>query len=294
MDAFALLAALIAVGVGIGVLSGLLGIGGGTVMVPVFRLVFGLEPIVCTATSLFTIIPTSVSGAVTHIRNKTCLLSLGVATGLGGACASPLGVYLAAVSPEVLVMAVAALVIGYSAASMLRKAAQAARQGRAAKVASAGSCGPATAGGAAAPYAPAAPDAPAAPGAPAAPSRRDIAVAVGVGLLAGVMSGYVGVGGGFLIVPLLMSLAGLPMRLASGTSLVAVMILAIPGTVEQGLLGNIDYVVGLATAVGSIPGAVVGAWLVRRVPELQLRVLFGCVLIVAAILLVANEVGALG
>ena len=52
------------VGVLIGVASGLLGIGGGTVMVPIFRLAFGMSATMSTATSLFAIIPTSISGAL--------------------------------------------------------------------------------------------------------------------------------------------------------------------------------------------------------------------------------------
>lgn len=294
MDAAALAIVTIVVGFAIGVLSGLLGIGGGTIMVPVFRLVFGLDPVVCTATSLFTIIPTSVSGAISHLRNKTCLLALGVATGIGGACTSPLGVHLSAISPEWLVMVVAAVVIGYSAISMFRKAAKTAA---ARKRAAASSPDGAARDLAAAPSAPAASPGAAsasASDAPAKTSRRDLAISIAVGLVAGVLSGYVGVGGGFIIVPLLTSLTALTMKKASGTSLIAVMILAIPGTIEQGLLGHIDYLAGLAIAIGSIPGAVVGAKLVKRVPELQLRILFGCVLIVAAILLVANEFGVLG
>ncbi|MEG2726054.1 MAG: sulfite exporter TauE/SafE family protein, partial [Eggerthellaceae bacterium] len=110
------------VGVVVGILSGLLGIGGGTVMVPVFRLGFGLSAIEAAATSLFTIIPTSLAGCVTHIRNKTCRVPLGVAAGLGGACTSPVGVWLASISPSWAIMAAAALIIGYSAISMLKKA----------------------------------------------------------------------------------------------------------------------------------------------------------------------------
>ena len=75
--------------------------------------------------------------------------------------------------------------------------------------------------------------------------------------------------------------------------IIAVMLLAIPGTIEQGLLGNIDYMAGIAVAVGSIPGAVVGARLVRLVPERTLRFIFGGFLIVAAVVLVLNEVGVL-
>lgn len=307
MDVIPPLAVLIAVGFVVGLLSGLLGIGGGTIMVPVFRLAFGLEAIESTATSLFTIIPTSISGAISHIRNKTCLLALGLATGIGGALTSPLGVYLSTVSPDILVMLAAALVIGYSAISMFRKAARASRTGASqqapGELAASGGFG--TAGApAAGEGVPAAGEGAPAAGVPAAGAegeaadppltRRNLAAAFCVGLLAGLASGYVGVGGGFLIVPLLMSFTGLAMRKASGTSLIAVMILAVPGAVEQGILGHIDYVVGLAVAVGSIPGAVVGAKLIKQVPERQLRVLFGFVLIIAAILLVVKEVDALG
>ena len=61
MDIFTSLVIPALVGIGIGILSGMLGIGGGTVLVPIFRLAFGMSPIMSTATSLFTIIPTSVS-----------------------------------------------------------------------------------------------------------------------------------------------------------------------------------------------------------------------------------------
>ncbi len=71
------------VGLAVGVLAGLLGIGGGMLLVPAFKLGYAMDSLMCTATSLFTIIPTSVSGAISHIRNKTCLPKLGVAAGLG-------------------------------------------------------------------------------------------------------------------------------------------------------------------------------------------------------------------
>ena len=82
------------VGVLIGIASGLLGIGGGTVMVPIFRLAFGMSATMSTATSLFAIIPTSISGAISHVKGKTCIPALGIAAGLGGACLSPVGVWL--------------------------------------------------------------------------------------------------------------------------------------------------------------------------------------------------------
>lgn len=272
-----------AVGLFIGVLSGLLGIGGGTIMVPVFRLGFGLSPLLSTATSLFTIIPTSISGAVSHLKGKTCVPSLGLAMGLGGAVTSPIGVWLASLSPSWLVMLGAALCIGYSAVNML---------GKAIKVSPKPSKQDGVANGAEGGEAPEA----AAPAAPAAPklTRKQLVVGACIGLGAGLASGYVGLGGGFIMVPLMLSFVGIPMKLASGTSLIAVLLLAIPGTIENGLAGNIDYVVGLSVAVGSIPGAIIGARLVSMVPERALRFVFGGFLIVAAVVLFLNEFGILG
>ena len=304
MDVLALFVLPALVGVVIGIMSGLLGIGGGTVMVPVFRLAFGMSPVMSTATSLFAIIPTSISGAASHIRHKTCIVSLGVAAGLGGALTSPLGVWLAQISPAWLIMVAAALIIGWSAVKMLGKAFKLRSQKRAqqASAQSAAAVDEAAlerAGDAAAnddaldePVASA--QAQAADPAASKLTRKQLLIGVAIGLGAGVASGYVGVGGGFIMVPLMLSLIGIEMRQASGTSLIAVMILAIPGVIEQALLGNINYTAGIAIVVGSIPGAVIGARLVRVVPELALRFVFGGFLIVAAVILVLNEVGILG
>lgn len=288
MDVLAMFVLPAIAGVAIGILSGLLGIGGGTVMVPIFRLAFGMSPVVSTATSLFAIIPTSISGAASHIRHKTCIVSLGVAAGLGGALTSPLGVWLAQISPAWMIMVAAALIIGWSAVKMLGKAFKMRSQNRTQQHAASNddaiddpTKASAQAGAAVDP-------------APRKLTRKQLLIGAGIGLSAGVASGYVGVGGGFIMVPLMLSLIGIEMRQASGTSLIAVMILAIPGVVEQALLGNINYAAGIAIAVGSIPGAVIGARLVRVVPELALRFVFGFFLIVAAVILVLNEFGILG
>lgn len=281
METFVLTAA---VGVVVGVLSGLLGIGGGTLMVPIFRLGFGLSAFASTATSLFTIIPTSLVGFVTHIKNKTCIPQLGIVCGLAGACMSPVGVYLANISPAWLVMLAAAVIIGYSSFKMFRKAVRMPKNPASGKAMGV--------------------DVETAAVKAAVLeedfgegefklTRKNLPKAIGIGLAAGLASGYVGVGGGFLMVPLFISVLGVMMRKASGTSLVAIMILAIPGVIEQAFLGNIDYLAGIAMAVGSIPGAVIGANLVRRVPERQLRFAFGAFLLISAVVLLGNEIAAL-
>lgn len=275
MDVFAAFIAPALAGVFVGVMSGLLGVGGGTIMVPIFRLAFGMSPLASTATSLFAIIPTSISGVVAHARAKTCVPKLGLALGVGGAVMSPLGVWLASASPGWLVICVAAIVIGFSAFKMFKKAVK---------------CAPAPRAGAASAHSASPKPVPDQPHL----SRKQYLQGACIGLIAGLASGYVGVGGGFIMVPLMLAVLDIPMSLASGTSLIAIMILAIPGVIEQGLLGNIEYLAGIAIVVGSIPGALVGARLVRVVPERQLRFIFGGFLLVAAVMLMLNEFGILG
>ncbi|WP_211361012.1 sulfite exporter TauE/SafE family protein [Ellagibacter isourolithinifaciens] len=319
------------VGVLIGIASGLLGIGGGTVMVPIFRLAFGMSATMSTATSLFAIIPTSISGAISHVKGKTCIPALGIAAGLGGACLSPVGVWLAQLSPDWLVMLAAALIIGYSAINMFKKAFKLRPAGQPAEGADAAASPSTQSSGAPegsrtevrvasatarisgtgetlADSSATSDSSSATPsltslGEPAvsAPtaddsslSRKQLLQGAAIGLVAGLASGYVGVGGGFIMVPLMLSIIGIPMRKASGTSLIAVMILAIPGVIEQGIIRNINYLAGIAIVIGTIPGAVIGARLVTKVPERTLRLLFGCFLIVAAVMLVLNEVGIFG
>lgn len=265
-------------GVLVGLLSGLLGIGGGTIMVPLFRLAFGMPAIQATATSLLAIIPTSLSGCVGHFRNRTCVIGVGLAAGLAGACTSPAGVHLASISPSWAIMLAAAVIIGYSAFTMLKKGLAMPKEAGSLKA----SAATAKAGAKA--------TVPAERPARVRATRRQTVVGVAAGAMAGLASGYVGVGGGFLMVPLFIQFGGISMRQASGTSLIAVTLLAIPGAIAQIMLGNVHILAGLVLSLGSIPGALVGANLVKYVPERTLRLLFGGFLLVVALILVGNEI----
>ena len=273
-------------GVCVGVLSGLLGIGGGIVMVPLLRLVIGLDAYMATATSLFAIIPTSLSGAVQHIRNATSVPKLGIVLGIGGAVTSSLGVYLASISPAWAIMLVTALVMVYSAYSMLRKALKTStRNGDSSK---SGAQQAAEASNSHSVQASACHA--------ASPAEDDFNLArntllggLGIGLLTGLFSGYVGLGGGFIMVPLMTAWLGVPMKKASGTSLIAIIILAIPGVIGQTILGHVDYYVGIALCAGAIPGAIIGARLVPHISERVLRLLFAVILAVVGVALIVNE-----
>jgi uncharacterized membrane protein YfcA len=121
---------------------------------------------------------------------------------------------------------------------------------------------------------------PAAPAAPeadveAAPDHegghRSRMAFAGVGVVAGLLSGLLGIGGGVVMVPGFAQIAGLSIKSAVATSLVCVAAFAIPGTVTHAVLGNIDWRVALILTVAVIPGARVGAALALRASDLGLR-----------------------
>lgn len=120
-------------------------------------------------------------------------------------------------------------------------------------------------------------------------TAKNVLKGVLFGSMAGLASGYVGVGGGFIMIPLMVSQLRIPMNLASGTSLIAIIILALPGVIQQAVFGHVDYLAGIMLCVGAIPGAVIGARVAPRVPERTLRFVFSGMLAVAAVALVVNE-----
>ena len=126
---------------------------------------------------------------------------------------------------------------------------------------------------------------PVAAGGPAMPRERTVfglpPVAVH-GLTVGVLTGMVGVGGGFLIVPALVLMSGLSIRDAVGTSLLVVAMKSIAGF--AGYLGQveIDYGVILGFACAAIVGSVAGAWLSGRISPRKLNVIFCAFLICMA------------
>lgn len=116
---------------------------------------------------------------------------------------------------------------------------------------------------------------------------RFILVCVGIGLLGGFLSGLFGVGGGTLIVPLLVLLLLFDQRRAAGTSLAAIVPIALVGVVSYALHDSVAWIPAGILAAGSVIGAQVGTWLLARLSQQVLRWSFVCFLaIVIAMLFV--------
>ena len=109
------------------------------------------------------------------------------------------------------------------------------------------------------------------------------APAVGVGLVAGVLSGLLGVGGGIVIVPLLVALIHLNQHQAHATSLAAIVPIGAVGALTFALGGEIDLEVAGLLALGALAGAPFGALIMARIKERPLRIMFGVLMIAVAL-----------
>jgi uncharacterized membrane protein YfcA len=98
-----------------------------------------------------------------------------------------------------------------------------------------------------------------------------ILTCLGIGLLAGLLSGLFGVGGGTVIVPLLVLVLAYNQRLAAGTSLAAIVPTATIGVISYALNDSVAWIPGLILAAGAVVGAQIGTWLLPRVSLVALR-----------------------
>lgn len=112
----------------------------------------------------------------------------------------------------------------------------------------------------------------------------------GQGVLVGLLTGIAGVGGGFAIVPALVLLAGLPMQLASGTSLLLIAVNALVALAALGHWPGSSLPLMLPLLLGGSAGAVVGQWLAPHLPDRRLRQGFAALLIGSALLTGAEAV----
>lgn len=123
---------------------------------------------------------------------------------------------------------------------------------------------------------------------PAPISRPTLKLAI-IGTLAGVFSGLFGVGGGTVIVPLLIFWFGYGERLATGTSLAAIVLIGLLGTVAQGgIYGNVHLLTGLWLSIPAVLGVVAGTAIQQRIPQRAVSLLFAALLVAVAIELVVK------
>jgi uncharacterized protein len=125
---------------------------------------------------------------------------------------------------------------------------------------------------------------------PRAARRRAPGAAIGV--VAGGLSGLLGIGGGVVLVPVFSGWLGLPIKTTVATSLVCVGLFAVPGTITHAALGGIDWSYAVPLTAGVVPGARLGSGLAVRATETGLRRTVAVALGIVALVYAAAELAA--
>jgi uncharacterized membrane protein YfcA len=116
--------------------------------------------------------------------------------------------------------------------------------------------------------------------------------AAAVGVLAGILSGLLGVGGGILFVPALVVIFGFGQVDAEATSLLAILPVAVVGAYRQERYGNVRVREGVFMGALSAAGAIAGVALANVLPERALELAFAALCVVVAVQLVRRALGA--
>ncbi len=119
-------------------------------------------------------------------------------------------------------------------------------------------------------------------------ARSPLSVLIVAGALAGLVSALFGVGGGIVIVPILVGFAGYDAKRATSTSLAAIIVIAIWGTIAQGALGNVDWSAAALIGIPAMLGVTVGVAVKARMSTARLEIGFAVLMVVVAVLLVAT------
>lgn len=240
--------------VGIGVSLGLLGGGGSILAVPLLVYVSGLPAKEAIATSLLVVGATSAVGLLPHARAGRVRWRTGLVFGLAGMAGAYAGGRLAEFIPGAVLLTGFGLMMLATAAAMIRGRRRSA-------------------------------DRP-------VPHELPVPRVVADGVAVGLVTGLVGAGGGFLVVPALALLGGLPMPVAVGTSLLVIAMKSLAGL--AGYLSTVDIHWGLAAAVtaAAVVGSLLGGRLAGRVREDLLRKSFGWFVVVMGVFVLAQQLPA--
>jgi uncharacterized protein len=230
------LALVLVLAVLVGLSLGMLGGGGSILTVPLLVYVAGMDPKEAIATSLVVVGVTSAVGAIAHARGGRVRWRTGLLFGTAGMVGAYAGGRLGGTLPGELLLALFALMMVATSAAMLRSR----------RVPSSD---------------------------PAHQPR--VARVLLDGVVVGLVTGLVGAGGGFLVVPALALLGGLPMPVAIGTSLVVIAMKSVAGVAGYLSAVELDWGFTGAVTAAAVLGSVIGGRLAGRVPADVLRQAFG-------------------
>lgn len=249
----------VAIGFAAGLLAGAFGIGGGILSTPLLRMMLGVTAHVSVGTTLAVIIPTAVSGAINYVKQKLVIKELAFYCGISAIFGTMIGSAATKfIEGQHLMLALAVLMVtvamdfitGFGA--KLKKKSEGVTE-------------------------------------VALMDRRGKIVAVILGFMVGVLSGVLGVGGGFVMIPCFCYFFHTPIKVAFGTSLLVVAVVAVPGTIVHAFHEHVDWSIAFAMLFGSVPGAWIGSYFALKAKDQWLKLTFGCILLALAILFAYRE-----
>ncbi|MFJ3975281.1 sulfite exporter TauE/SafE family protein [Streptomyces sp. NPDC090021] len=236
----------------IGVSLGILGGGGSILTVPILVYLAGMDTKEAIATSLFVVGATSLVGLVPHARAGRVRWRTGLVFGAVSMVGAYGGGRLAEYVPGTVLLVAFALMMLATAAAMLRKP----RKPMQAK-----------------------------------PVHAEMPVkhVVVEGLVVGAVTGLVGSGGGFLVVPALALLGGLPMSVAVGTSLLVIAMKSFSGLAGHLDGVQIDWSLALMVTAAAVVGSLIGSRFAGRIPQDVLRKAFGWFVVVMGVFVLGQQ-----
>jgi uncharacterized protein len=260
----------------VGLLSGLFGVGGGFLMTPLLIMV-GIPPTVAAASDSNQIVGASTSGTLAHYRLGNVDFKMGILLLVGGTLGGVLGVQIIKIlratgNADFLIKITYVLMLGFVGGYMLLETIQNLRRSKAVGV----------------------DDSPKSESRYAQLMQRlpfqmrfdksgielSLLLPVVLGGFVGVLAAIMGVGGGFIMVPVMVYLLRMPMHVVVGTSLFQILFTCVVVTIMQAKTNHtVDFVLALILLVGSTLGAQVGAKLSRRLQGEQLKLILACVVL---------------
>ncbi len=255
--AILLLIKALGIGLSTGLLSGAFGIGGGIVCTPLLSLVVGLPPHTAVGTTMAVIVPTALAGLSNYLQERmldTKLARIMFAPAILGTFA---GAWLTTLVKPQILMILFSILVFVSGVDMIRVSLK---------------------------------KAPTIEGAQSE-TERSVVVALAVGLGAGLLAGFFGVGGGFILVPCFTYFWNMPIKKAFGTSLAVVAVISIPGALAHFWYQHLQFDVAILVALGAMPGSWLGSTLSLRLKDSWLKSAFGVIMLLIACILAAKELG---
>ncbi len=115
------------------------------------------------------------------------------------------------------------------------------------------------------------------------PPDFDRRLAVAIGAVVGVLAGFIGAGGAFFLAPVLLHVLRIPMRYVVGSSVGIVAVSAGAGLLGKAITGQVDWLLAAALVVGALPGGRVGVLASRRTSPYRLGVVLGVIILIVAV-----------